>query len=385
MVSDDTIRLQLDPSPTNARNSEAAFVTLKSGRIVLAWSKFTGTDFSDFGAAVIATRYSDDGGLTWSDTDEILVEQEGTVNVMSPSLLRLQDGRIAVLYLRKDSGQRLCMPYIRFSDDELQSLSDPIGVSPVPGYYTVNNDRLVQLRGGRIIMPVSFCRWRAPSTLIEEDYLPGEKRARNAAQEPFFASPTIILFYFSDDGGDTWLESLTSYYHCFPTGHGIEEPGLLELKDGRLWSWARSGPLGLEGCGWNQWQSFSEDQGQVWSPPEPSPFVSCCSPLSAKRIPATGDLFAVWNDHSGRFKTPKPEPISWGRTPLVCAVSRDEGKTWGDFKLLESAADHGFCYVAIHFTDDAVLLSYNAGGATTNTPLDTQRVRRIPLDVLYGR
>lgn len=209
MTRDDTIRLQLDPSPTNARNSEAVFVTLKSGRIVLAWSKFTGTDFSDFGAAVIATRYSDDGGLTWSDTDQ--------------------------------------------------------------------------------------------------------------------------------------------------------------------------------GCGWNQWQSFSEDQGQVWSPPEPSPFVSCCSPLSAKRIPATGDLFAVWNDHSGRFKTPKPEPISWGRTPLVCAVSRDEGKTWGDFKLLESAADHGFCYVAIHFTDDAVLLSYNAGGATTNTPLDTQRVRRIPLDVLYGR
>ena len=170
---------------------------------------------------------------------------------------------------------------------------------------------------------------------------------------------------------------------CFPTGHGLEEPGVVELADGRVWCFVRTGPLGLEGCGWRQWQSFSSDGGQVWSPPEPSQFISPCSPLSLKRIPATGHLLAVWNDHSGRFPTPKPQPISWGRTPLVCAISTDEGATWTHHKLLESAPDHGFCYVAIHFTDQALLLSYNAGGASSNMPLDTQRIRRIPLKELY--
>src|SRR5687767_13679556 len=105
------IVLQLDPSPRNARNSEATFVTLKNGRILLAWSKFTSGSNEDHGAGLIAARYSDDGGLTWSQRDRVLVQQEGTTNVMSPSFLRLQDGRIALLYLRKD-GTELCMPYI---------------------------------------------------------------------------------------------------------------------------------------------------------------------------------------------------------------------------------------------------------------------------------
>jgi hypothetical protein len=140
----------------------------------------------------------------------------------------------------------------------------------------------------------------------------------------------------------------------------------------------------MEGYGKRQWQTFSRDGGQVWSPPEPSQFVSPCSPMHVKRIPGTGHLLAVWNDHSERFKVPKPEPISWARTPLVSAISDDEGKTWKHHKLLEGAPDHGFCYPAIHFNEDAVLLSYNAGGATTQDPLDRQRVRKITLDEMYA-
>ena len=139
------IVLDLKPSPTNARNSEATFVTLKSGRILLIWSKFIGDDHSDFGSGVIAARWSDDGGRTWSDKDRVLVEKDpAATNVMSPSALRLQDGRIALLYLRKE-GTRICMPLIRFSDDEAGTFSDPVGAAIVPGYYCVNNDRMIQL------------------------------------------------------------------------------------------------------------------------------------------------------------------------------------------------------------------------------------------------
>ena len=159
---------------------------------------------------------------------------------------------------------------------------------------------------------------------------------------------------------------------------------MIELRDGTLWSWARTGPIGKPANGMRQWQSFSRDRGQVWSPPEPSPFVSPCSPMQVKRIPATGHLLAVWNDQSGRFKVPKPKPISWARTPLVSAISKNDGRTWGHFKLLEKAPDHGFCYPAIHFADKAILLSYNAGGASSRDCLDTQRVRWIPLKEMYA-
>src|SRR5688572_12587192 len=98
------IVLQLDPSPTNARNSEATFITLKSGRILLIWSKFTGASDSDFGTGEIACKWSDDRGRTWSKRDRTLVKRDRkATNVMSPSALRLKDGRVALLYLRKES------------------------------------------------------------------------------------------------------------------------------------------------------------------------------------------------------------------------------------------------------------------------------------------
>lgn len=359
------IVLQLDPTPENARNSEAALITLKSGRIILAWSKFIGSDSSDFGAGVIAAKYSDDDGKTWSEDDRVLIQKEGTTNVMSPSLLRLQDGRIAIVYLRKD-GHKSCLPYFRLSDDELKTFTDPILIAHQPGYYVVNNDRIIQARCGRIIVPAAFHRNRGPSVI-----LPGEKA------KSFLAHPGIILFWLSDDGGRHWLESLTSYYKCFPSGHGLQEPGVVELKDGRLWSWTRPGTEG------RQWESFSDDLGQTWTEPVPSQFISPNSPMQIKRIPKTNHLLSVWNDHSGIFETPTPLPISWGRTPLVCAISEDEGKTWNHHHLLEDSPEHGFCYPAIHFTEEAVLISYCAGGATSKIPLDTLRVRRILIEELY--
>lgn len=106
--------------------------------------------------------------------------------------------------------------------------------------------------------------------------------------------------------------------------------------------------------------------------------------MQIKRISKTGHLLSIWNDHSGIFETPTPLPISWGRTPLVCAISEDEGKTWKHHHLLEDSPEHGFCYPAILFTEEAVLISYCSGGATSKIPLDILRVRRILIEKLYG-
>src|SRR5258708_5387928 len=124
-----SIVLQLDPSRNNGRNSEATFVTLKNGRILLAWSRFNTGNHSDSGSCEIASRYSEDGGRTWSKRDEVMVARDkGASNVMSPSLLRLRDGRIALLTLRKEGGEEFCMPWFRTSTDEAESFPKPVRV-----------------------------------------------------------------------------------------------------------------------------------------------------------------------------------------------------------------------------------------------------------------
>src|SRR4051794_36672100 len=87
------IVLNIEPTPQAARNSEGSFVTLKSGRVFFVYTQFSGR--GDEAPAKLVSIFSDDGGATWSDSPQVVVENEAKVNVMSVSLLRLRDGRIA--------------------------------------------------------------------------------------------------------------------------------------------------------------------------------------------------------------------------------------------------------------------------------------------------
>jgi hypothetical protein len=90
------------------------------------------------------------------------------------------------------------------------------------------------------------------------------------------------------------------------------------------------------------------------------------------------DLLAIFNDHSGQFPFPKGK-----RTPLVAAISSDGGKTWLVRRTIETDPDGWYCYTAIHFVDDAVLLAYCAGDSKVGG-LNRLRLRRITLDWLRG-
>ena len=119
-----TLALQLNPGPDNPRNSEGDFITLKDGRILFIYSHYTGTSTSDHAPAYLAGRYSSDGGKTWSQTDRLIVDREGDMNVMSVSLLRLNDGTIGLWYLKKNS-ETDCKPLLRISRDEGETWSAP--------------------------------------------------------------------------------------------------------------------------------------------------------------------------------------------------------------------------------------------------------------------
>ncbi len=314
----------LPPGVGNPRNSEGDFIRLKDGRVMLVYSRFTGGG-GDHAAATLCSRVSADGGLTWSVEDREVVPKEGAMNVMSVSLLRLQSGELALFYLRKNAEDD-CREYLRISTDEGQSWSEPTLCIPAEGYFVVNNDRVIQLQSGRLVVPAA-CHAR-----------PGDRFGRG-----------IAMAFLSDDNGKTWRQSETELQAPPNSGSGLQEPGIIELRDGRIMMLCRTD----QGC---QYRSYSEDGGVTWSEAEPTDIMSPCSPATFERIPQTNDILMVWNDHSA------DPALGQKRTPLVAAISRDEGQTWGYRKVIEDDRDGWFCYTAMDFVGDRVLLAYCATG-----------------------
>ena len=339
----------LPPGPDNPRNSEGSFVTLQDGRLLFAYSHFTGGARDDSPSRV-AARESADGGFTWSAQDRVLVENTA-MNTMSVSFLRLQDGRIALGYLlrqpHEERGQELRF-LLRFSADEGGSWSEPICCSGDTSYYVVNNDRMVQLASGRLVIP--------------------------AADHKFFGGSGIgigdCVCFLSDDAGATWRHSAYVPQPDPANPISFQEPLVVELVTGRLMMLIRN----ATGCLYRSW---SDDSGESWSTAEPTDLLSPLSPASCKRLPQTGDLLVVYNDHTGI-----PEDRRGNRTPLVTRISQDEGQTWIKPKVLEDDPGGWYCYTGVHFVEDAVLLSYCAGQRATGG-LNTTQITRFPVDWLY--
>ncbi len=347
-VTENRVVLDINPSSENPRNSEGSFVALKSGRILFFYTRFYG-GADDASPARIVSIYSDDAGRTWSPKYKIAVENSGAANVMSVSLLRLRSGAIAMFYLVKNSLLD-CRPMIRISTDEAESWSEPRLVTEAPGYFVLNNDRVIQLQTGRLIVPLAFHRARGTDP---KSYRSWDSRA-------------IALWSLSDDDGKTWREADDWWALPARTRTGLQEPGVVELADGRVFSWMRTDQGVQYGC-------WSEDGGKCWTLPTKTELASPESPASIKRLPGSGDLLAIFNDHSGRFPFPKGK-----RSPLVAAISSDGGKTWPRRKTIETDPDGWYCYTAIHFTEDAALLAYCAGDSKIGG-LNRLRLRRADL------
>ena len=329
--------LKLTIGPNNPRNSEGDFITLKDGRILFIYTHYTGTSADDHASAYLAGRYSSDKGKTWTQEDVKIIDQEGTMNVMSVSLLRLQNGEIALFYLKKNSTTD-CIPMMRISKDEAKTWSEPIPcITDKEGYFVLNNNRVIQLKNGRLILAVALHQ------------SPGDQKFSNLGR---------LWSYYSDDNGKTWKASVEV---ANPGKIVTQEPGMVELKNGSILMFARTTAN-------VQYFSYSKDKGETWSEVEPGNLKSPCSPATIARIPSTGDLLVVWNDNG----------IDQNRTPLNIAVSKDDGKTWINNKILENNPKGSYCYNAIHFTGNDVLLGYFDWSTVGVT------IKKINIDWIYN-
>ena len=362
------------------RSGEGCAVWCRDGALCLVYGDFEGP--GDHDPATLLKRYSRDGGVSWTPPEVVRRTPAGGRNVMSVSLLRLADGRIAAVYLDKRSTDD-CRPRFMVSDDETLTWSEPELMAERVGYYVVNNDRLVQLAGGRLLAPYAF-------------YRPGEM-----SQGP--AEGSVCGCLVSDDAGSSWRLGAQEHHilpehvlrprlvkpanpetEAFLAQGAIvaQEPGVIELRDGRVMMWVRTD-------GGYAYRCYSEDGGDTWSPFEAIPeFAMPCGPQSIWRLPGHERLIMLYNDREG---VPFGAPEFGWRTPLSVAVSDDDGRTWQRHAPLESDDTVNYCYYSLCFAGDRAVCTYyqgvtsvGEGGTEERRNLRSLKVKVVATDFLLS-
>lgn len=338
------------------RNGEGTFLRLKNGAVMFVYTKFSGCKWYDDASADIAAIVSFDEGESWSEPRIIVKHDETSKNVMCPSLIRMNNGDVGIIFLKKMKNSVNAVPWFTRSSDEGESFSKPFRCIPdYENYYVIENDHAIVLQNGRILVPANFHSERVNGKLIVSEH-------------------GLKVTFCSDDDGKTWKE--IGERQDIPFSHrsktGLQETTLYEMADGRIRAMSRTDMA-------FQYECFSDDFGETWTTPEPNRFFSSPdSPLLMKR--ACGLTLAVFN----------PVPIyttiiddrSWGRTPLICAVSDNDGKDFDRVFFLEDDPTNGYCYPAIYDGGNYALIAYYHSD-NNEVPLTALRMKKILKEELF--
>ena len=374
--------------------------------------------------------HSTDDGRNWSEPFEM---KDAAGNAVAPaglgSLLLLKSGGLGY-YWNADYHF-----YFRVSNDEGRTWTTPISTGPWGAHaYGAANDRGIVLKTGRIVIPAA---WRMDGPRSPEE---GNNPLGLDIEETLCYSFSL----YSDDEGKTWKRSrnvvftvLEGKYPSFPLNvssrgksgfSNFEEPSVVELSNGDLMMCGRN-PLGRlfvshsvtkpkpwaqsNHCYWNT--AVEPDPaggaGVVWRQPVPTPLAAARAPSELKYIPKLKAILCIWNQVSV-----KEIVDGHSRHRLTTALSFDDGKTWKHFRNLDSLDDvayieppavkdlHGVygyhyyqpkdrkryhrapgsvrtCYPTCRVLGDVVVINYNYGCKTEETPNMTvgNKRRVLPL------
>lgn len=350
------------PEKDNPRNSEGAFLTLKDGSVLFAYTRYSGNDWDDGAPADIYACVSGPDGEDFSRPFPLLLRSDaGAENIMSVSLMRMENGDAGMLFLAKSKPYR-CIPYFTRSGDEGKTWQKPVPCIAEPGYYVVNNDRVIKSGKGTFMFAAAHTPVKAGA---DADGITFKKDA--------VSLPASVRVYVTEDDGVTWNKRAEIAYD-YPDkpyfSAGWQEPGLLEESDGSLRMMIRTefGRI---------YESTGSRDGTTWSRPVPSAFTSPQSPISMKRLSGVETLY-VWNPIPlWNGKSQNVRGIWTGaRSPLCAAL-------WSGDKIpsgreIENDACRGYAYTAIHeLADGSVLLAYCAGGPEDGGMLNRLRIKKL--------
>jgi len=339
----------------NPRNGEGSFLRLEDNSILFAYTKFSGNDWHDECTADIVALTSYDEGENWVDERVLFTHDENSRNYMCVSLIRMNNGDVGLIYLRKDKETINAVPYISRSSDEGKTFSVPERIlDDYDNYYVFENDHAVVLQNGRIILPLN----------LHSASVNGEMQITGHGLKCIVAS---------DDDGKTWRETAERQDIPFAdkSDTGLQETMVYQHSDGVLHAYSRT-DLAF------QFECFSYDNGETWTDPSPDRFFS--SPDSPLLIKRAGEFtLAVFNPIPNYTTRPNADGNTWGRTPLVCAVSEDDGKTFSRIYALEDDPDNGYCYPAIIDGDDYFLVSYYHSN-NCEAPLNSCKIVKVLYD-----
>ncbi|MBQ4604367.1 MAG: exo-alpha-sialidase, partial [Clostridia bacterium] len=208
----------------NPRNGEGTFLRLKNNSILFVYSKFSGNDWHDECAADIAAFTSYDDGETWTDERIIFKHDDDSRNYMCPSLLRMNNGDIGLIYLRKAKKNESGIPYFSRSSDEGKTFSEPCKLTDNDiDYFVIENDHAIRLQNGRILLPANIhsVQINDKTQIIEHG---------------------LKCIFASDDDGKTWREIAERQDIPFPdkSQTGLQETTLYQHEIGKLHAFSRT-------------------------------------------------------------------------------------------------------------------------------------------------
>lgn len=298
---------------------------LQDGRLLLVYGAM-GAPRIDVPLGALGARLSTDLGRTWGDVSVIVPAprpQKQGEYYGQPGLTRLANGEILLYYFYVAQVRPFyyAQTLYRRSTDDGKTWGDQLLMTPASGSNLGYNDKLVQLTSGRLVLPV-------------------EHEADNAGDDH---SGYVAYSFFSDDNGYSWRKS-SNVVDMRPVE--AQEPHVVELKDGRLLMFLRT----YSGC---IAQAFSTDRGETWSAGELRPDLKLSknsSAINVQRIPATGDLVLLRTIAGDEGR----------RTPFVSTISRDEGKTWSNERVIAGEPSEDYGYPSLTFVKDLALVLYHA-------------------------
>lgn len=316
------------------RNGEGAFIRLNDGRIMYAYTEYVGAGNEDADPASIVAVFSRDEGESWGEKRTLLERGPEDKNIMSVSLMRMENGELGMFFLRK-TGDACVLNLVRSADEGL-SWGEPV-ICTDNKYYVVNNDRVIRLKNGHLMFPANL---HADNT----------------------GGYSVQCFFGSEDDGKTWKNLCEPVVHPFcHTSTGLQEGGLYQFENEDIWGWART-------RSGSQFSMYSSDEGASWTTPAGSElFTSPDSPMQVKDVgPYTVAIFNPKPRYYGRIELEEHETGKglWARTPFVCLVSKDRGQTFPEGFLLEDDPANSFCYPAVFAGEDYFLTAYYHSGDT---------------------